>query len=107
MWLVAENLHQWIVDDENRSCFRSIARKHAWNVVMAGRVFSRTFLRADQGCVAWLAPTGIPAMVTGMFGLTRNEQALVAGFLLIFLLGLGVGHWRGSAPLPAVPSRTP
>ena len=46
-------------------------------------------------------------MVSRMFELTRNEQALVAGFLLIFLLGLGVGHWRESAPLPAVPARTP
>ncbi len=56
---------------------------------------------------ACLAPHAIPAMVFRMFDLTRNEQALVAGFLLIFLLGLGVGHWRESAPLPALPTRTP
>jgi len=42
-----------------------------------------------------------------MFGLTRNEQALVAGFLFIFLLGFGVRQWRESAAFRAVPTVAP
>jgi hypothetical protein len=29
-----------------------------------------------------------------MFDLTRREQAVVAGFLFLLVLGLGVKHWR-------------
>lgn len=43
----------------------------------------------------------------GMFGLTRNEQALVVGFLFIFLLGFGVRQWRESAAFRAVPTVAP
>ncbi len=43
----------------------------------------------------------------GMFGLTRNEQALVAGFVFIFLLGFGVRQWRESAAFRAVPTAAP
>ncbi len=42
-----------------------------------------------------------------MFELTRREQALVAGLVSIFLLGLGAMQWRAAGtlqkPLP-VPS---
>ena len=31
-----------------------------------------------------------------MFDLTRREQAVVAGFLILLVLGLGVKHWRES-----------
>jgi hypothetical protein len=46
-------------------------------------------------------------MLQGMFELTRSEQALVAGFVFIFLLGFGVKQWRESASLRAVPAQTP
>ncbi len=46
-------------------------------------------------------------MVPVMFELTRSEQALVAGFVFIFLLGFGVKQWRESAPLRAVPEQAP
>ena len=38
-----------------------------------------------------------------MFDLTRREQAVVAGFLVLLVLGLGVKHWRetrGFQPAP-------
>jgi DNA-binding transcriptional regulator YbjK len=31
-----------------------------------------------------------------MFELTRQEQVIVAGFVLIFMLGFGTMHWRNS-----------
>gem|GEM_PF-1861890 len=31
-----------------------------------------------------------------MFELTRREQLALVGFLCIFVLGLGVMHWRGT-----------
>ena len=40
-----------------------------------------------------------------MFELTRREQALVVGVVLVFLLGLGVMHWRNDSP-PPVPAQT-
>lgn len=39
-----------------------------------------------------------------MFDLTRREQAVVAGFLVLLVLGLGVKQWRetrGFQPVPA------
>lgn len=39
-----------------------------------------------------------------MFDLTRREQAVVAGFLILLILGLGVKHWRETHGLPAAPS---
>jgi len=54
-----------------------------------------------------LARPAIPAMLQSMFELTRSEQALVAGFVFIFLLGFGVKQWRESASLRAVPAQTP
>jgi hypothetical protein len=38
-------------------------------------------------------------MMSLMFELTRREQLLVAGFVFILLLGLGVQHWRQTRPL--------
>lgn len=41
-----------------------------------------------------------------MFELTRQEQALVAAVLFLFLLGLGVQHWRqrgSDGPIPDQP----
>jgi hypothetical protein len=38
-----------------------------------------------------------------MFDLTRPEQAVLAGFLILLILGLGVKHWRethGQQPTP-------
>ena len=49
----------------------------------------------------------IPAMFLDMFGLTRNEQALIAGFVFIFLLGFGVKQWRESAQMPPVSVKVP
>lgn len=40
-------------------------------------------------------------MIIVMFELTRREQLLVAGFVFILLLGLGVQHWRGTRPFKA------
>ena len=44
-----------------------------------------------------------------MFELTRREQVIVAGFVLIFMLGLGTMHWRNSfaakASAPAAAKR--
>ncbi|MFZ4599570.1 MAG: hypothetical protein ACOYNN_13080 [Terrimicrobiaceae bacterium] len=44
-----------------------------------------------------------------MFELTRREQVIVAGFVLIFMLGLGTMHWRDSVaaktPVPAAAKR--
>lgn len=40
-------------------------------------------------------------MMVVMFELTRREQLLVAGFVFILLLGLGVQHWRQTRPLEA------
>lgn len=33
-----------------------------------------------------------------MFELTRREQSLIAGFLFVLVLGLGVKHWRETHP---------
>ncbi len=84
---------------------------------LAGKAFPQCFVRlpAWRVVVAWgmfphnppLARHGIPAMVPGMFELTRGEQALVAGFVFIFLLGFGVKQWRESAPIRAVPEQAP
>jgi hypothetical protein len=40
-------------------------------------------------------------MIIAMFELTRREQLLVAGFVFILLLGLGVQHWRETRPFKA------
>jgi len=44
-----------------------------------------------------------------MFELTRREQALVAGLVVVFLLGLGTMQWRNTAAareaVPAVSDR--
>ena len=37
-----------------------------------------------------------------MFDLTRREQAVVAGFLMLLILGLGVKHWRETHGLQPV-----
>jgi hypothetical protein len=37
-----------------------------------------------------------------MFELTRREQMLVAGFVFILVLGLGVQHWRQTRPQEVV-----
>jgi hypothetical protein len=37
-------------------------------------------------------------MLAAMFELTRREQLVVAGFLLVFTLGLGVKQWRETLP---------
>jgi hypothetical protein len=42
IWLLPENLLRWFVEDENRSGFRDLARRHA------GNVSSHIFLRADR-----------------------------------------------------------
>lgn len=39
-----------------------------------------------------------------MFDLTRREQAVVAGFLLLLILGFGVKHWREAHGLQPAPS---
>lgn len=39
-----------------------------------------------------------------MFELTRREQMLVAGFILIFLLGLGIKHWREMRDFQSLPA---
>ncbi|MFZ9920139.1 MAG: hypothetical protein ACO3GO_01860 [Terrimicrobiaceae bacterium] len=40
-----------------------------------------------------------------MFDLTRREQAVVAGFLILLVLGLGVKHWRETRGFqPAAPA---
>ncbi len=39
-----------------------------------------------------------------MFELTRREQTLVVGFVFIFVLGLGVRHWRELRPDNAAPA---
>jgi hypothetical protein len=36
-----------------------------------------------------------------MFELTNREQWLVAGFVSILMLGMGMKHWRDKAPEPA------
>jgi hypothetical protein len=41
-----------------------------------------------------------------MFDLTRREQAVVAGFLILLVLGLGVKHWRETRGLQLVPPTT-
>ncbi len=52
-----------------------------------------------------LARCPIPAIVSAMFDLTRREQALLAGVIAVFLLGLGTMHWRSvSAPQPPAPA---
>jgi len=51
-------------------------------------------------CLACLA---IGGMLAGMFELTRREQWLVAGFVFILVLGLGVQHWRQTHPLQSAP----
>jgi len=38
-----------------------------------------------------------------MFDLTRREQAVVAGFLVLLVLGLGVKHWRETQGFQPVP----
>ncbi len=38
-----------------------------------------------------------------MFDLTRREQAVVAGFLILLVLGLGVKHWRETRGFQPVP----
>jgi hypothetical protein len=38
-----------------------------------------------------------------MFDLTRREQAVVAGFLFLLVLGFGVKHWRESHGLQQLP----
>jgi hypothetical protein len=38
-----------------------------------------------------------------MFDLTRREQAVVAGFLVLLVLGLGVKHWRETRGMQPVP----
>lgn len=35
---------------------------------------------------------------SSMFELTRREQSLIAGFLFVLVLGLGVKHWRETHP---------
>ncbi len=54
-----------------------------------------------------LARATNPAMVFRMFGLTRNEQAVVIGFVFVFLLGFGVKQWRDSAVVAPVPIQSP
>jgi hypothetical protein len=39
-----------------------------------------------------------------MFDLTRSEQAVVAGFLFLLVLGFGVKHWRESRGLQQPPA---
>jgi hypothetical protein len=46
-------------------------------------------------------------MVISMFGLTRNEQAVVIGFVFVFLLGFGVKQWRDSSAAPPAPTQSP
>lgn len=46
-------------------------------------------------------------MVIRMFGLTRNEQAVVIGFVFVFLLGFGVKQWRDSAVSAPVSLQSP
>ena len=41
----------------------------------------------------------------GMFELTRREKGLIAGFVLIFLLGFGVRQWRDSAAFDSRPAQ--
>ena len=38
-----------------------------------------------------------------MLDLTRREQAVVAGFLFLLVLGLGVKHWRETRGLQPTP----
>lgn len=54
-----------------------------------------------------LARAANPAMVIRMFGLTRNEQAVVIGFVFVFLLGFGVKQWRDSAAAAPVSLQSP
>jgi len=58
-------------------------------------MISVTTFRRVSACVG-----GDSRYVSGMFELTRREQWLVAGFVFVFLLGLGVGHWREKIPPP-------
>jgi hypothetical protein len=39
-----------------------------------------------------------------MFELTRREQALLAGIMAAFLVGLGVKHWRDCRSFPQTPA---
>jgi len=50
--------------------------------------------RAEFFSATRLAPTRIQIIFACMFDLTRREQAVVAGFLVLLVLGLGVKHWR-------------
>lgn len=40
-----------------------------------------------------------------MFDLTRREQAVVAGFLFLLILGSGVKHWRETRGLQETPAQ--
>jgi hypothetical protein len=42
-----------------------------------------------------------------MFELTRREKGLIAGFILIFLLGFGVRQWRDSAAFDSRAAQVP
>jgi predicted negative regulator of RcsB-dependent stress response len=42
-----------------------------------------------------------------MFELTRQEKVLIAGFILIFLLGFGVKQWRDSAAFDSQSAQVP
>ena len=63
--------------------------------------FPAIFPLSCLSLIACLARCEIGIMITAMFELTRREQLLVAGFVFILLLGLGVQHWRETRPFKA------
>jgi hypothetical protein len=51
-----------------------------------------------------LRPPRIALCFHPMFDLTRREQAVVAGFLFLLVLGFGVKHWRETRGLQQPPA---
>jgi hypothetical protein len=51
-----------------------------------------------------LRRTGFALCFHPMFDLTRSEQAVVAGFLFLLVLGFGVKHWRETRGLQQPPA---
>lgn len=60
--------------------------------------------QSDYFFITRLARLAFGSMLAGMFELTRREQLLVAGFVFILVLGLGVRHWRQTHPLQPAPT---
>lgn len=72
------------------------------------RIFRTRLTEISCFLASGLARRGKSGIFCGMFELTRSEQKFVIGFVVVFLLGLGVKQWRdaagpASAPAAAAP----